>query len=839
MRPSQPSNRRVLRIPTCPRLLQAVIPPVGLGSQSTPIWKHALALPLVFSRRFSSRRFSTGGLSVTRCACPLEVETLEVVDVYCEEGGPVKIHVKLPQNGSIKTFDRPRDQSLQKTLQRISLTLKKGPKKKGRGKFQQSWSEEKVENESEPELTGLFDEQGQQIDDVPLADAFTLKRAPTLLKLDGRQYRVRLNRPMVKGITCRGRPMAGHRLVPMGITASWNTEDLSRLRWEWRSSGKLLAKTRCFTPTQEEVGRDLEVIARPPLAKDERMSFYLGLDDEEAAACLVFDVVLEAPLPPSLAKERNQEMQRQKDSCKDGKQFRVISYNMLADSYRHFWDHIFPYCEPETLRPERRLQLCRQEVDAFNADILALQEVDAIWYKEYWQPQFETDGYSCCFTQKASDSGEGCLLLFRKKAFQLLELTELPLSQLPRTGVVQVPDGDVTQLSSIDSAVGALLGRLPELEDIFPRLGTVAQLVLLRSQDGERLILVCNTHLYYANYARHIRALQVALILTEAETITKRVEEEYGQQPALLFLGDLNSEPDTAATALLQKGYVSAAHPDWAKCASFCWGHASSRQAAKKMLAALKTGRPEAYSSLSRKDPGMDELRFSMERLQRTRTCLEKLGINKDQPEDVENDDLFHEELEDSMETSPWSALEQKLEARATFKTCAAVATAQLALDLHLSTEPVLKLEELDLDAIKHAADCLAQVVKEQMEYVVEKQRVLAEQLGENNMQPTLAGVGLQLHSPFGELTSACNSEFTNFVSNYEACLDWIFFSDSLEKVSEAPIPSREVLAAETALPSTRFPSDHILLAADFVWKKNSGLSDVAFADLVTAVASL
>ena len=776
---------------------------------------------------FSSRR-----RNITQCRCghsatkALEVETLEVVDVYCEEGGPtVKIHVKLPQNGSIKQFDRPRDQSLQKTLHRISLTLKKGPKKKGRGKFQQSWSEEKVKNESEPEL-GLFDEQGQQIDDVPLADAFTLKRAPTLLKLGGRQYRVRLNRPMVKGITCRGRPMAGHRLVPMGSTASWNTEDLSRLRWEWRSSGKLLAKTRCFTPTEAEVGQNLEVIARPPLATDERMGFLLGLDDEEAAARLVFDVVLEAPLSPSLAKERNQEMQRQlQDSCKDGDQFRVISYNMLADSYRHFWDHIFPYCEPETLRPENRLQLCRQEVDTFNADILALQEVDAIWYKEYWQPQFETDGYSCCFTQKASDSGEGCLLLFRKEAFQLLELTELPLSQGPRSGVVQVPDGDeVTRLSSTDSAVGALLGRLPELEDIFPRLGTVAQLALLRSHDGERLILVCNTHLYYANYARHIRVLQVALILTEAEAITKRVEEEYGQQPALLFLGDLNSEPDTAAIALLQKGYVSAAHPDWAKCASFRWGHASSRQAAKKMLAALKTGRPEAYSSLSRKDPGMDELRFSMERLQRTRACMEKLGITKDQPEeeDVENDeydDHFHQELEDSMETSPWSALEKKLEARGTFKTCAAVATAQLAIDLHLSTEPVLELEELELDTVKDAADCLAQVVKKQMEDVVEKQRVLAEQLGDNNMQPTLAGVGLQLHSPFGHLTSACNSEVTNFVSNYEACLDWIFFNDSLEKVSEAPIPSREILATETALPSTTFPSDHILLAADFVWK--------------------
>ena len=72
----------------------------------------------------------------------------------------------------------------------------------------------------------------------------------TLLK-GGRNYRVRLNRPLVKSITCSGQPMVGYRLVPVGTTARWNVEDLPHLRWEWRTGcGELLARTRCFTPSK-------------------------------------------------------------------------------------------------------------------------------------------------------------------------------------------------------------------------------------------------------------------------------------------------------------------------------------------------------------------------------------------------------------------------------------------------------------------------------------------------------------------------------------------------------------------------------------------------------------
>eukprot|EP00913_Durusdinium_trenchii_P002390 g2206.t2 len=873
----------------------------------------------------------------------LDLETLEVMDVFCEEDGPVRIHMKSPLDGSARQFDRPRDQQLQKTLQRMALTLKRGPKKKTKTKkamlrtkeaqqdIQQVSSSERSSQSQSDNIASqvqlvepddcLYDNQGQPINDhLPLADAFTSARKPTCLMLGGRRYRIRLNRPLVKTITCGGQPMAGFRLVPV---AHWDGEQ--SIRWEWRtSSGELLARTRCFTPTEADVGSRLEVVARPPLAEDEQMSRLLGVDDDQAAARLSFEAVAKAPpFPPGLAAEREEEMQRQKLSWQlqhDKSNFRVLSYNMLADAYRHCWDYIFPYCDPETLLPERRLQLCRQEVCTFNADIMALQEdQDGEWWPpplteqdvatrqratrllqairqiplvyydiKAWENQHEN--VFSLFRQGCLDAANSNILeapLYNNRQIEdawlfLLEmrrrhknrgkhvqecarvlgasynwsivlqgskkvleaLNDLPQevcteilegadahellrsiypqrrprrddwmntpSSLPANGWSDsdpswmgkdTPNGAGTRDAWPDAAwpdagrtknpfkaegvatewpdPPAQVPQTPGQRDVFPgptggsfasahlnwdcclfrttgshsllwtgmavalqrrhlalaraaclrtkrrplsfwtlwsflsvsdpgvesskwqpvmrpsdcppptwlsalclgvfrrwkTLGTVAQLALLKSKEPDgRLLLVCNTHLYFANFARHIRVLQVALILDEAESICKRAEFEFGQRPALLFLGDLNSEPDTGATALLQ-GSVSAAHPDWARCAPFRWGYASSRQAAKDMLTALRTKRPEAYSSLGdeTEEDGLDGLRCSTERLQRVRNCLATLGIGEPQEAEEEApEEQYDQVLGSSTDNSPWTSLEQKLQAGGTFKNCEA-----------------------------------------------------------------------------------------------------------------------------------------------------------------------
>ena len=42
------------------------------------------------------------------------------------ETGPVKISMRWPRDGESRNFDRPREQLLEKTLMRMSLTLQKG-----------------------------------------------------------------------------------------------------------------------------------------------------------------------------------------------------------------------------------------------------------------------------------------------------------------------------------------------------------------------------------------------------------------------------------------------------------------------------------------------------------------------------------------------------------------------------------------------------------------------------------------------------------------------------------------------------------------------------------------
>lgn len=75
--------------------------------------------------------------------------------------------------------------------------------------------------------------------------------------------------------------------------------------------------------------------------------------------------------------------------------------------------------------------------------------------------------------------------------------------------------------------------------------------------------------------------------------------------------------------------------------------------------------------------------------------------------------------------------------------------------------------------------------------------------------------------NPFGKCKSIHESlgkepNFTNYTENFQGCLDYIFHSDNLivNKVVE-PL-SKEEASKEKALPSMKYPSDHIVLYAEF-----------------------
>ena len=66
-------------------------------------------------------------------------------------------------------------------------------------------------------------------------------------------------------------------------------------------------------------------------------------------------------------------------------------------------------------------------------------------------------------------------------------------------------------------------------------------------------------------------------------------------------------------------------------------------------------------------------------------------------------------------------------------------------------------------------------------------------------------------------LISACGfPQYTNYVSNFIGCLDYIYVEPSKLNVEEViPMCSHEEVIQYTALPNAVFPSDHLALVCE------------------------
>ena len=79
---------------------------------------------------------------------------------------------------------------------------------------------------------------------------------------------------------------------------------------------------------------------------------------------------------------------------------------------------------------------------------------------------------------------------------------------------------------------------------------------------------------------------------------------------------------------------------------------------------------------------------------------------------------------------------------------------------------------------------------------------------------------GLDLRHNFHFQNAYGSSHYTNFTPGYSGVLDYIFIdSDHLSVTRAVPFPSHEEVTEFVALPSVYFPSDHLALITDLMWK--------------------
>ncbi|CAK8988501.1 2' [Durusdinium trenchii] len=350
---------------------------------------------------------------------------------------------------------------------------------------------------------------------------------------DGRRLQVvRGEHPVVTNVVCRGAPMVG---VPMAVKVeldgdgdgNFAPEVLPHLKQTPQCVGQVLEFRAWVRPTLNQAGKK-------PVAH------LVDTRQWQRQVC-VQSAPAQMPPPRPLVEAR---LLGPKQCASD---LRVMTYNLLADAYKHHFDKMYSYCPGEFLDLNYRASLQLQEVLAQDPDVLCLQEVDSKMFWEFWKPQL-SDTHVGFLTLKKGGAAEGCAS-FVKRGIDVRSFEEISFRDL----------------ASNSEWVEELERTMPSLGSALRGVKTVAQ--VLRLSNG---ITVANTHLFYHPHAGHVRCVQ-AKQLVEKLGIDNDDDDD-DDSKGVVICGDLNAQHFDLALGLLLSGAVSAEHPEWATSAGFAWG---------------------------------------------------------------------------------------------------------------------------------------------------------------------------------------------------------------------------------------------------------------------------
>lgn len=124
---------------------------------------------------------------------------------------------------------------------------------------------------------------------------------------------------------------------------------------------------------------------------------------------------------------------RTKPSC----MFTTMCYNVLCDKYAT--RSLYGYCPAWALAWNYRKHSILEELKAYSADIIALQEVETEQYHDYFLRELQAEGYEGLFSPKSraktmSETDkkhvDGCAILYKTSKFSLIKEHLIEFSQL-------------------------------------------------------------------------------------------------------------------------------------------------------------------------------------------------------------------------------------------------------------------------------------------------------------------------------------------------------------------------------------------------------------------------
>ncbi|CAH0546185.1 unnamed protein product [Brassicogethes aeneus] len=229
-----------------------------------------------------------------------------------------------------------------------------------------------------------------------------------------------------------------------------------------------------------------------------------------------------------------------------GNEFRVVSYNILADLYcdsDYTRTVLFPYCPPYALNIDYRKQLIRKEISGFNADIICLQEVDRKVFLHDLQPVMENLGYLGEFSVKGGEVVEGLAFFYNKNRFKILETNRVVFSEH-------------LDKDPIYSDIWEKVSKNAQLTKRILERTTTIQVSVVESLENDEVLVVANIHLYFHPDADHVRLIHGGVSIRYLEKFIEQLKTKVSKRISLVFCGDFNSVPECGIFKLYTTGEV-------------------------------------------------------------------------------------------------------------------------------------------------------------------------------------------------------------------------------------------------------------------------------------------
>mmetsp|Transcript_4051 Transcript_4051/g.9590 ORF Transcript_4051/g.9590 Transcript_4051/m.9590 type:complete len:623 (+) Transcript_4051:91-1959(+) len=507
--------------------------------------------------------------------------------------GDANVAVQVFWKGHELNLLRPREEPISRFLQRLGLSCGKIMGRQGGGGAKKKAKKEKravvtdgggegadtVEDHSSlPPPPKLLTESGESLpSDTSLEKALEVAKH---LEIEGDRMPLVVNPPSITKIEVFGKPLVDCPLTANLRCEFCRPEDFD-LRW-------LRQTAAGQAPTEGDLVKEGRILWVPK----ESLGSVLSLRADAKGAELtgrprgLVKVGLVETVPEGFPETRLKAF----GPRRGGKSIRTVTFNILAVCYARTQmatRDLYPYCPPPMLDITYRQPLIGRELYRLDGDVVLLQEVAYAFFHKCLVPLFGGT-YHMRISLKASKVSEGCAMLLRREAFEVLSEHEA----LFRNAFRHAP--------AHRQNLREVCSKWPEfLNGILPKMTTVFQVSAARHIETGRVLVIANTHLFFHPLAKHLRLLQLSVLLQEVHEMREKHRGPNGELPDVIFGGDLNCGPGSGAGDLLTKGAVSSEHPDWDCSTQFGWraGHDNDGAEDEACEADTEGDRPTSKSS--------------------------------------------------------------------------------------------------------------------------------------------------------------------------------------------------------------------------------------------------